>query len=47
MFSNGNSYGVTNATDLGECASDTGARPVSPTPRWFLAVTVWRPRPGK
>ena len=50
MFSCGNSYngssnyGTTNATELG--CLDTGMVQ-GPTPAWWLAVTVWHPRPGK
>lgn len=47
-------YGISNATDLGECAADlgaascdTGSSPLLPTPRWFLPVLVWRARLGK
>ena len=48
MFANGNSYGTSNAMDLGgSCANDLGWSLLLPTPRWFLPVMVWHPRPGK
>lgn len=45
MWSNGNSYGTSNATELGPTANDT--RPGTAVPRWFLPVVVWQERPGK
>jgi hypothetical protein len=44
MFSNGNSYGTSNATDLSG-RDEAGRRLTVAT--WLFAVCVWRDRPGR
>ena len=47
MFANGNSYGNSQSDLSTTNGGSLEAGLVSPTPRWFLPVKVWHPRPGK